>query len=56
MSSAVVIRSNNRKYETFDILDDTSECFTSVKLMDTLGNINRSGSIDGVWVYYSKYK
>ena len=44
------------KYETFEILNDMSECVTLVKLMDTLGNINHSVSIDGVWVYYLEYK
>ena len=36
---------------TFDILNDISEFFTLVQLMDTLGNVNNDISILDHWIF-----
>ena len=41
---------------SFDILNDISENFTLVKLIDTVGNLNHAVSIVGHWIFDSKYK
>ena len=40
----------------FDILNDISEQFTLVKLIDTVGNLNHAVSIVGNWIFDSSYK
>ena len=40
----------------FDILNDISENFTLVQLMDSLGNVNHATSIVEHWIFDSKYK
>ena len=42
--------------DTFVILNDISEIFTLVQLMDSLGNVNRAISIVGHWIFDSNYK
>ena len=41
---------------SFDILNDISEKFTLVKLMDTVGNLNHALSIVGHCILDSNYK
>ena len=38
------------------ILKDTSEIFTLVQLMDSLGNVNHAISVVGYWIFDSNYK
>ena len=38
---------------TYNILKDISETFTLVRLMDSLGNLNRSISGVGYWIFDS---
>ena len=45
-----------RENDTFDILNDISEFFTLVQLMDSLGNMNHAISILGHWIFDSNYK
>ena len=40
----------------FDILNNISEHFTLVQLMDTLGNVNNDISIVGHWIFDSNYE
>ena len=40
----------------FDILNDISEKFTLLKLMDSLVNVNYAISILGYWIFDSKYE
>ena len=42
--------------DDFDILNDTSEDVTLVKLMDSLGNVNRAISIVGYWIFDSNHE
>ena len=42
--------------DTFVILNDISEIFTLVQLMDSLGNVNRAIIIVGHWIFDSNYK
>ena len=42
--------------DAFDILNDISENFTFVQLMDSLGNLNHAIIILGHWIFDSKYK
>ena len=44
-----------KKNDDFDILNDISEDVTSVKLMESLGNLNRDISIVVHWVFDSNY-
>ena len=50
---------NPKKWKSkggFDILNDISENFNSVQLMDTLGNVNHAISIVGYWIFDSNYE
>ena len=40
----------------FKIINDISENFTLLQLMDTVGNVNHAVSIVGYWIFYSNYK
>ena len=42
--------------DDFDILNDISEKFTLVQLMDTLVNIKHYISILGYWIFDSNYE
>ena len=44
------------KNNTFDILNEISENFTLVQLMDSLGTVNHAISIVCHWIFDSKYK
>ena len=53
------LRYNIKKYKNkvaFDILNDISEYFTLVQLMDNLVNLNRAISIVGRWIFDSNYE
>ena len=41
---------------SFDIMNDISEKFTLVKLMDTVENLNHAVSIVGHWIFNYNYK
>ena len=45
-----------KKNDAFDILNDISEYFTLVQLMESLENVNRDISIVGYWIFDSNYK
>ena len=45
-----------RGNDAFDILNDISEHFTLVQLMDSLVNVNNDISIVGHWISDSNYK
>ena len=45
-----------KKKGAFDILNDISEIFTLVQLMDTLGNANHAFIIVGNWIFDSNYE
>ena len=45
-----------KKNDAFDILNGISETFTLVKLMVSLGNVNRDISIVGHWIFDSNYE
>ena len=45
-----------KKKGTFDIINDISEHFTLVKLMETLGNLSRAISIVGYWIFDYNYE
>ena len=45
-----------KKNNAFDILNDISENFTLVHLMDSLGNNNNAISIVGHWIFDSNNK
>ena len=42
--------------DSYDILEDISEHFTLVQLMDYLGNVNHAISVVGYWIFDSNYK
>ena len=44
------------KRGAFDTLNGISENFTSVQLMDSIGNVNRDMSLVGYWIFYYNYK
>ena len=44
------------KNDAFDILNEMSENFTLVQLMESLGNANHATSIVGHWIFDSNYK
>ena len=44
------------KHDAFYIINEISEFFTLVKLMDSLGNANHAISILGHWMFDSNYK
>ena len=53
------LKYNPKKWKNmgvFDILNDISENVTLVKLMNTLGNLNRAINIVGYWIFDSNYK
>ena len=45
-----------KKNDAFGILNYSSDNFTLVQLMESLGNVNRAISIVGYWIFYSNYK
>ena len=40
----------------FNLLNNTSEHVTLVKLMDSLGNMNHAISVVGYWIFDSNYE
>ena len=42
---------NGRKIGTFDIMNNISEHFTLLQLMDSLGNVNNAVSVVGMWIF-----
>ena len=40
----------------YKILEDISENFTLVQLMDSLGNVNHAISVVGNWIFESNYE
>ena len=40
----------------YEIINDTSENFTLVQLMYTVGNVNNAAIIVGYWIFYPNYK
>ena len=45
-----------KKNDSFDILNDMSDNFTLVQLMESIGNVNHAISILGHWIFDSNYK
>ena len=45
-----------KKIDDIDILNDMSDYFTLVQLMDQQGNVNHAISIVGHWIFDSNYK
>ena len=45
-----------REKDAFDILNDISNNVNLVQLMYSLGNVNRSISIVGYFIFYSNYE
>ena len=45
----------SEKNDAFDILNDISDFFPLVQLMDTLGNVNNATSILSYWIFESNY-
>ena len=41
---------------TYKLLEDISDIFTLVQLMDSLGNVNHDISVVGYWIFDSKYE
>ena len=40
----------------YKLLEEISEHFTLVQLMDSLGNVNHAISVVGYWIFYSNYE
>ena len=45
-----------KKMHEYKILEDISENFTLVQLMDSLGNVNHAISVVGDWIFDSNYE
>ena len=45
-----------RGNDSFDTLNEISEIFTLVQLMEALGNVKHAISIVGHWIFDSNYK
>ena len=45
-----------KKMGDYKILEDISENFTLVQLMDSLGNVNNAISVVGSWIFDSNYE
>ena len=45
-----------KKMGDYKILEDISEKFTLVQLMDSLGNVNHAISVVGSWIFDSNYE
>ena len=45
-----------KKMREYKILEDISENFTLVQLMDSLGNVNHAISVVGNWIFDSNYE
>ena len=45
-----------KKMREYKILEDISENFTLVQLMDLLGNLNHAISVVGNWIFDSNYE
>ena len=45
-----------KKKGLYKILEDISEHFTLVQLMDSLGNVNNDISVVGYWIFDSNYE
>ena len=53
------VKYNLIKYKNmheYNILEDISENFTLVQLMDSLGNVNHAISVVGNWIFDSNYE
>ena len=44
------------KNDSFDVLNDISQIFTLVQLIESLGNLNHAIIIVGHWVFDSNYR